>query len=233
MITIKGRGRLGNAMFQNCAASILSKKFDMKVKSYRFEKELSVFNPKFHNTGRKVFENQIVVRNKNFIKLLNETEINHGLDLQDYYQLKPFVINYKKEILDNFNLTFDKQYNEDLFVHVRLGDCIQKNRVLGIDYYIQAIEQTKFKTGYISSDSLDHPLINELIRKYDLIPYTSSSAETINFGKNFNNIVLSSGTFSWWIGFLSKAENIFYPTGGPKWHGDIFVFDNWTSIIIK
>jgi hypothetical protein len=231
--TSDGRGRLGNALFQNCLARIFSKKFNMRVESFRFQEELRRLNFKFEPLGENIYKDQREVTDRNMLRLLRKSKINHGLNLTGCFQLKRFVKNYREEILDNFDLVFDDQDNEDLFVHVRLGDLIRLDkgsRIPGIECYYKAIEQTKFKTGYISSDTMDHEIVLALIDRYNLIPFFGGAAETINFGKNFNNIVLSSGTFSWWIGFLSKAENIFYPTGGPKWHGDIFVFDEWTPI---
>jgi hypothetical protein len=229
MITINKRGRLGNGIFQNCVASILSKKFDMKAE-YLHEKELSLLNPKFH-TGKRIYEEQVEVTNANLFEILEKKEIHHGLLLTGLFQLKPFILNYKKEILDCFDLQNNGEHSEDLFVHVRLGDTINKNP--GLDYYIKAIEQINYQRGYISSDSFSHEIVASLIDRFNLIPYDKSRINTINFGKNFKNIVLSSGTFSWWIGFLSQAHNVFYPTGGPIWCGDIFVFDEWSPINIK
>jgi hypothetical protein len=31
------------------------------------------------------------------------------------------------------------------------------------------------------------------------------------FGAQFNNIAISQSTYSWWLAFLSNAENIYYP----------------------
>jgi hypothetical protein len=56
-----------------------------------------------------------------------------------------------------------------------------------------------------------------------------SPSEVIDFGKNFNNIILSEGTFSWWIGFLSQAETIFCNKRDYFWHGDIFL-DRWKKL---
>jgi hypothetical protein len=69
-----------------------------------------------------------------------------------------------------------------------------------------------------------------LIENCNFILYHDTPINTINFGKNFKNLILSGGTFSWWIGFLSKAKNVFFPKDKIKWHGDIFVFDKWQGL---
>ena len=233
MITIQKRGRLGNSMFKNCVASILSKKFNIKVKSYISNEELLVLNSNLYKDGIKSYQNSINVNDKNILDILKKTELDCGLNLIGFFQIKDLVINYKKELLSNFNLQYNNNHSEDLFVHVRLGDCFRLKRAPSIDYYIKAIKNTSFKYGYISSDEPHHEIVQELIKKFNLKLYNKNRAETINFAKDFNNLVLSGGTFSWWIGFLSKANSIFYPKGGPKWHGDIFVFDDWNSIDVK
>jgi hypothetical protein len=53
--------------------------------------------------------------------------------------------------------------------------------------------------------------VKTLIVKYNLTPYHGTPQTTIKFAKNCNNLVLSLSTFSWWIGFLSKAERVIYP----------------------
>lgn len=230
MITISRNGRLGNAMFRNCAASILSRKFNIKVEEYVMFVQLQALRPKFYTEGAKAYDNEIDVRYKNFFETLQQNSIDYGLNLLCPCQSKEFVLTYKEEILDQFDLQYNKQHKDDLFVHVRLGDCIKLDRVPSLDYYTKAIEQTQFDKGYISSDTPSHEIIKYLISRFNLTLYENKPAETINFAKDFGNIVLSNGTFSWWIGFLSQSKSIFYPKGGPKWCGDIFVFDEWNSI---
>ena len=233
MITISKHGRLGNKMFRNCAASILSKKFDIKVDNYLNCTELKILNPKFYNKGTKIYQNQTEVRYINFFKILQQSDIDYGLHLTCPCQDKDFVLKHKKEILNQFDLQRDLQHKDDLFVHVRLGDCIALNRVPSLDYYVKALEQTQFDKGYISSDTPSHEIVTYLMSKFNLTLYENKPAETINFAKDFGSLVLSRGTFSWWIAFLSKAKSVFYPKGGPVWSGNIFVFDEWTPIEFK
>jgi len=230
MITIPKIGRLGNAMFRNCAASILSKKFDIKVERYLELEKLQILRPRFYEQGTKIYEHQVEVGYHNFLQILQQNDINYGLNLICPCQNNHFVLSYKQEILNQFDLKYDQQHKDNLFVHVRLGDCIRKNRVPSADYYVKAIEQTQFDKGYISSDTPSHEIVTHLMSRFNLTLYENTPAETINFAKDFGNLVLSKGTFSWWMGFLSKAGSIFYPKGGPRWHGDIFVFDEWTPL---
>jgi hypothetical protein len=105
-----------------------------------------------------------------------------------------------------------------------------------LQYYVDAIErlyQSGCHGGYITSDSPQHPDVQFLLEKYKLKLYTSDvPVETLNFGKNFNNLVLSEGTYCWWVGVLSNATNVYYNDRRNTfaWHGDIFVYPEWKSL---
>jgi hypothetical protein len=105
-----------------------------------------------------------------------------------------------------------------------------------LQYYVDAIErlyQSGCHGGYITSDSLQHPDVQFLLEKYKLKLYTSDvPVETLNFGKNFNNLVLSEGTYCWWVGVLSNATNVYYNDRRNTfaWHGDIFVYPEWKPL---
>jgi hypothetical protein len=209
MITLRQRGRLGNNIFQNVVASIFSKKYNLQVKKYIREAECNEVGCIF-NKGEKIYTHEEVsVTDRNFLSILRQKKVDYKLYVDGFFQTTRFVLDYREEILSNFNLTYENPENNDLFVHVRLGDLSAINA--GIKYYSTAIESIKYNKGFISSDDFNHETVRTLITKYNLTPYYGSPASTINFAKNFNNLVLSLGTFSWWIGFLSKARRVIYP----------------------
>ncbi|MEN9445616.1 MAG: hypothetical protein RL728_128 [Bacteroidota bacterium] len=240
MITLTKRGRLGNNIFQNVVASIFSKKFDLKVENYINKHACKKIGCAFNQSG-KIYKNDFVlVNDKNFLTILKEEKINYGLNFNGFFQNSEFVKNYNKEILSNFNLTYENCDKNDLFVHVRLGDLARCN--VGLNYYATAIESIKYDRGFISSDDFNHNIVKNLINKYDLTPYISTPESTIEYAKNFNNLILSRSSFSWWIGFLSKAGVIIYPSVSASLNLDFngaiseqlfYINESWKKITIK
>jgi len=99
------------------------------------------------------------------------------------------------------------------------------------EYYDKVLQKISFTNGYISSDTIHHEICIKLIEKYNLHIISKDEVATIQFGSTCKYIVLSSGTFSWLIGLFGFYSQIYYPEEYKKWHGDIFVFDDWNKII--
>ena len=127
----------------------------------------------------------------------------------------------------------ENKNQKDTFVHVRLGDISHDEASCDINYYRKAL--IGLNGGYISSDSPNHDIITKLSEEFNLKIFESSPEETIIFGSQFENKILSLGTFSWWIGFLGNQNNVICPVQKEyrEWHGDIFPFLNWKEVSVK
>lgn len=241
-VPVHNLGRLGNHFFRNMVASILAKKFNLKAKYHNHE-IFKAMNINFFENGTQVFSNIKTLDDNNFMDVLNNTdlkELPYRILLPEYYQSKEFAL-YLKQYFDQ---NFRKDYNDNnkyqiasnnnyLYIHIRLDDVTRFNP--GLSYYEKAINLVKqnngFDTGYISSDSPNHPLVQKLIQDHNLLLInTNNITDLIMFGSICRNIILSHGTFSWLIGFLSNNSNVYYPKVKHIWHGDIFVYPEWHEI---
>lgn len=182
-----------------------------------------IFNENF-------FTETTIINDNNFNEFLEKKEIlNKNLFLDGFFQNKEFLQKYENEIKNLLNVTYRDVDTNSVFIHYRIGDIINDRRMLPVEYYEDALESINFNQGYISSDTINHNFCIHLIKKYNLKPIHMSPLSLIDFAKNFNNIILSEGTFSWWIGFLSQAETIICNKRNYFWHGDIF-FDRWKKL---
>jgi len=123
--------------------------------------------------------------------------------------------------------------NNDVFIHVRLGDVPFHNP--GLAYYDRILASLEFTNGYITSDTINHPICLALIRKYRLqiINPHAQIEDILQLGSTCKYIILSGGTFSWLIGVLGFHSHIYYPDPEKKrrWHGYIFeCMPGWTKI---
>ena len=249
--TINSAGRFGNHFFRNMVAHIISLSNNIKfIYSYYEEfKKLGIF---FFTNGEKTFTNNCIklkIDDNNFMEFINNRKTindNTNIDLMySFYQTKEFCIylknlfhndiKYKNDILNSNKFKERYNNNNDLYIHLRLGDLTNpsmKNFLLPFSYYDKAIQNVGFfEKGYISTESPTHEICVDLIKKYKLTLINYDEVETIMFGSTCKNIVLSHGTFSWLIGFLSfDFSKIYFPKIKAFWHGDIFVFSEWKEI---
>ena len=84
--------------------------------------------------------------------------------------------------------------------------------------------------GITDTQSLEvfERLVSELSKNFNLDIYKNECPmQTIDYTRKFDKLILSEGTFSWWIGTLSKSNFVYYNERDRFWHGDIFVDKNW------
>ena len=229
MITINYRGRLGNNLIQYAAAAILAKKAELCLKTepkrtYRntgaYKTESSA-NKQIITDFGKVFNLQpidgacydetIELTNKNYFDHLDTPQPNVGYVLNGFFQHKKLLCDYRDQILDLYKLPAIKANPDDAFIACRLGDCLTSSRTYCTMEYIEnqlKENRTKYDKAYITSDTITHPPLKRLIEEYDLTVYQDEPMDTFLFGAQFNNLILSAGSFSYLMAYFSKADNV-------------------------
>jgi hypothetical protein len=180
----------------------------------------------------------------NYFTIYNNEQLTSNLNPNSsFFQTKEitrFLHTYlhtpkiKSNIIENN--PFKERYNKnnDLFVHIRLTDMAHFNP--GIKYYINAIKNITFDKLYISTDDKNHSIITELLKLYPSSQlYNFDEITTFQFASTCKNILLSHGSFSAIIGYLSFFSDIYYPEyqSNKMWYGDMFSIDNWVKLPVN
>lgn len=232
MITIKYRGRLGNNMIQYAAGWLLAKKTGLflttkpivkyenvgRLKTTSSDKSCivtdfgKVFNIK--EIGNYSFTDMVDIDDDNYIEHLTSSREKVGYHLDGFFQDHRLLCDYRGEILDLYQHNKKSEIDispDDVFVACRFGDSLVTSRTFCTVEYVESqlkMNRQNFRNIYLTSDSLDYPPLVKLIDKYNITPYSNDPLETILFAKNFNNLILSAGSFSYWMSYLSEANNI-------------------------
>lgn len=233
MITVKYNGRLGNQIFQYLAASVFAKKYNLyldfvnkQVGGYR---NLSLLLKQVSGDN-KFYTPEIEINDSNFLDYLNRDNVEpcHYI-FTGFFQLKDFITNYEIEIIDKF-LYLDLEKKDGFIIHLRMDDIVNYVGNLDYNYYETCIEKMNKMKGYIITDDSNSELAKKLIKDFNLELYQKNEYEDFIFATTFDNIILSQGTFSFWIGLFSKAKKVYYSSRLPLWHGDVFLHDRWIDI---
>ena len=235
-------GRLGNQIIRNLAVSLLAKKHNLKVEYYNKDLIKKLGIELF--SGSNSYENINYLTDNNYFTIYNADKLNYNLNPnKNFFQTKEitnFLYNYlhKEEIKSNIinNNPFKERYtkNNDLFIHIRLTDVAHFNP--GIKYYLKAIKNINFDNLYISTDDKNNNIIKEILKVYpslQLIIYDEIT--TFQFASTCKHIILSHGSFSAVIGYLSFFSNIYYPEYelNKMWYGDMFSINKWIKLSVK
>lgn len=232
-------GRFANQFFRNLVGHFISKNNNLKFE-YANHNEFTKLGIELFDSGTNTYNDTLLMTDSNFFDLIKNSVVfnqNIQFDIYNYLQTSEFAFfikeyiysdSVKNKIMEN-NL-FKERYNNnnDVFIHVRLDDVTHLNP--GFIFYDSFLSNLEFNNGYISSDTIGHPMCLALIKKYKLQTIEKNEVETIMFGSTCKNILLSNGTFSWLIGLLGFFSKIYYPKIKQVWHGNVFVFNEWTEI---
>jgi len=232
-------GRFGNKFFRNMSIHFIAKNNNLKVtydSDYSFKRlGIELFS------GANEYLKNTTLSDQNFYQYVNdELKINANIKLEGYMQTKEFsrfLFKYFQNEEIQMKIKKSNPYasrygnNNDVFIHVRLGDALCHNP--GFDYYDNVMSKIHFNDGYISSDTIQHNICKRLIQKYNLKIINTDEVDTIQFSSTCTHLILSNGTFSWTIGVLGFFSNVYYPKISTIWHGDIFSIDSWNEVKIN
>ena len=237
MTTTTGiNGRLGNQIIRNLAFSLIAEKHNLKVNYFNNDLINRLGIELF--SGTNVYNTTIILNEQNYFSVYNSDTINYNLNPNNnFFQYKE-IINILYNYLHKDNIksniieknSFKERYNtnNDLFIHIRLGDVSRYNP--GINYYLNTIKNIQFDNLYIATDSKNHNIIQRILQTYPaskIIDYDEQL--TIHFASTCKHVILSHGSFSAIIGYLSFYSTIYYPEYelNKIWFGDMFSIDGW------
>lgn len=240
--TCGNNGRLGNQIIRNLAVSLLAEKHNLAVNYYNKDLISKIGIELF--SGSKSYTNIQELTDDNYFTIYNCDDLSYNLQPnKEYFQTKEItnlLYNYlhtdkiRSNIIENNPFKDRYNKNNDLFVHIRLTDVAHLNP--GITYYINAIKNIAFDDLYISTDDKNNSMIYEILQLYPSAKLIEcNEITTFQFGSTCKHVVLSHGSFSATIGYLSFFSNVYYPEyeSGKIWYGDMFSINHWIKLYVK
>jgi len=240
MSNSSGRGRFGNQFIRHVATSIFAKKFNLQIKYQNTNGLDELGIPLFH--GDIKYDKSLKLSSGNYMDLYNQENIDFNVQNSDYLQSQQITTLINEYLNSNviMNIVMEKnkfkhryQNNNDCFIHIRLGDMAHMNP--GFDYYDHILSKLQFHQLYVATNDGGHPIITALKNKYpDLQMYSGNEYDTILFGSTCKNVILSYGTFSSVIGYLSYYSTVYHVPYCKKYAWDFGVnFDTQSGKTTK
>lgn len=235
MLTIvKPVGRLGNQIIRAIAVSMIAEKMGIRVQysSHYAIQQLGI--PLY--SDKKTYRNTVDLTDENY-NTLYETppmaNLNPGeLCFQTQMittKIKAYLNRHQHSIRNKNPFQNRYNHNNDVFIHIRLGDVAQYNP--GLSYYKKAIEEcASYGIIYLSTDEPSHLIVQELQKYSNITLLSYDEIQTIQFGSTCRFIILSHGSFSAVIGYMGFLSMVYYPPHTHRWYGDMFSIDGWKEV---
>ena len=227
-------GRLGNQIIRAIAVSMIAEKMGIRVQysSHYAIQQLGI--PLY--SGKKTHRNTVDLTDENYSTLYETPPMANLNPAKQYFQtqtiskrIKVYIDLHQHSIINKNPFQHRYNNNNDVFIHVRLGDVAQYNP--GLSYYKKAIEECgPLNKIYISTDEPSHPIIQELQKYSNTTLLSYDEIKTLQFGSTCRFIILSHGSFSAIIGYLGFLSTVYYPPHTHRWYGDMFSIDGWKEV---
>ncbi len=229
LFRVGGLGRLGNQVIPDLCMYYIAKKYNQVCQFYNVETLNRLGFPSKNESDNRSLP--VVDATDEYVhKLLKgEAELASHVAFKFLYcqttEIARCLIEYMPE--------FEFDVNDNVFMHVRLGDVSHLNNTPRLNYYEKVLSQIQY-TGklYVTSDSPEHEVCKTLVNKYGAEPFNEDEVTTWLFGRTCRHVVMSLGTFSWILGLFATKSHRWYPN--PKdyniWHGPIFEATDWNMV---
>ena len=231
-------GRLGNQIIRNLAVSLLAEKHNLKV-NYCNKDMIEQLGIELFS-GNNIYNDNQSLTDDNYFSIYNSENLKCNLNPNNnFFQTKEIsnflynhLYNVKSKIIEKNPFKNRYKNNNDLFIHVRLSDVAHLNP--GIDYYLDTIKKIVCDTIFISTDDPSHNIIKLLLQNPNSNLNKSDEIQTFQFASTCKHILLSHGSFSAIIGYLSFYSTVYYPEYQQNkiWYGDIFSINGWIKCMI-
>lgn len=223
-------GRLGNQIVRNMAVSFIAKKHNLYVNYFNYELIKKIGIDLF--IGENKYDTTTPLTDSNYFNILECDTLLQNVDPNNnYFQTKKItdmIFNHlNTQSIMNRVMSSNKykdryNNNNDCFIHVRLGDVSKWNP--GFTYYDGILSQLNIHNIIIATDSPNHAIIKQLQAKYSIRMMGEDLDEIFMFGSTSKYVILSYGTFSALIGYLSYYSTVYYKSFNAQTAWD------WTAI---
>lgn len=182
-----------------------------------------------------------IIREKQFgvYNSLPVIDPDQNYKLQGYFQSEKYFKNYRKEILEAFNISIYPTQSNLVSIHVRRGDYVRlqhKHPPIDIAYIKDAMTYFRDCRFLVFSDDMDWCKENIKNVDYWVDP---DPIESMAVMASCSGHIISNSSFSWWGAWLNPDPNkiVIAP---KKWFGDAYqdkilqtrdiIPENWIKI---
>jgi hypothetical protein len=167
--TTYNNGRLCNQIIRNLAVSFIAEKNNLNVNYANYDLISSQLGINLF-IGTNIYSDTNELNELNYFDIYNASNITYNLNPNNNFFQTPEISIIMRDYLHSDIIKsniieknkFKEKYNNnnDLFIHIRLGDVTHNNP--GLDYYLNAIKElNNFDNIYIASDTLTHDIIKK------------------------------------------------------------------------
>jgi len=209
MIKIKYKGRFGNNMFQYTFAKLLSEKYNNKlITDFKHNIIKSTYNLKQDYLINQLLSNQTLI-NDNFD--FNNFDKNKNYIVDGFFQNINYYINDRNLIKSFFD--YDKSKininKKDIVLHIRLTDYYTHGYVIHPSFYLDILKNEEYDNIYIISDGKKTDPYFNYFKKYKYTNISSNMRNDFYKLMEFDKVILSNSSFSWWSMFLGNSSRIY------------------------
>jgi hypothetical protein len=216
-------GGLGNNMFQYIIARSIAdaKNYNLQVadigKMQQYFKNVTNINDRIskdYNVLRVGYGSQ-----SGMVQYFDKTNVlqhDGGITFSGFFQ-KSILYEDLMDAAKNYFKYDDENHakpgEDDLVIHVRLGDYTALNWFLHPELFVKIIEDNniKYDKCFIVTDDPNHQLLLTFFKLKNVHILNQSVLEDFTFLTAAKQLIISQSTFSWWSAMLGNAHKVFVP----------------------